>query len=56
MKKEKAEKAKKEAEEALKNARIKENKKIDYDKKFKERQEKLGGVTDTSKINTKGIS
>lgn len=50
---------KKAEEERQANARTKESKKVDYDKKFAERQAALSGVSkvDTSKAgNTAGMS
>lgn len=44
-KKEKEANAKEEARIAQENARVKENKKVDYDKKFKERQVAMGVVS-----------
>ena len=57
--KKKAEEKKKAEAEAQANARVKTTKKVDYDKKFEERQKKLGGAVSsepTPEVNTKGMS
>lgn len=55
----KKEEAKKAAQEAQENGRVKKANKIDYDKVFEERQAKLGGVPTTlekTTIDTKGMT
>lgn len=42
--------------EAQENGRVKTTNKVDYDKKFEERQKKLGGEPVDSKVDTKGMS